>query len=151
MVNPAAERPHLNSNFLVDLGERGADVARAGFCAVEFPEFRLDPAEASDSRDVRLPHQQTDGGIESRHLILRRGVSGALDLYAWWDKTRRGKAPRQRTVKVSLLGPDHATIVLTWIFRRARPVSLSYSPLNALEGAVLIETIELDYESMEMR
>jgi phage tail-like protein len=78
-------------------------------------------------------------------------VTGSLDLYAWWDKARKGKAPKQRTVKVSLLADDHATVVLTWYFRRTRPLSLTYSPLNALQGTVLIETIELDFETMEMR
>jgi hypothetical protein len=51
---------------------------------------------------------------------------------------------------VQLLGEDHATVVLTWRFLRARPVSLSYSPLRALDDGILIETVELEFDAVEM-
>ena len=75
---------------------------------------------------------------------------GHLDLYAWWNKARRGRAPRRRTVKIELLGEDQITVVLTWHFRNARPVSLSYSPLRAVEGGIVVETLELAFDNMEM-
>jgi phage tail-like protein len=83
-------------------------------------------------------------------LVLRRGVTGALDLYAWWDQARRGKAPPRRVMNVKLLAEDHATVVWTWRFRNVRPVSLSYSPLRGVDGGVLMETIELAYDDVEM-
>jgi phage tail-like protein len=86
----------------------------------------------------------------SRLLILRRGVTGVLDLYNWWNETRKGKAARERTVKVTLLAEDRSP-VFSWYFHRVYPVSLSYSPLNAMNAGVLIESIELTFESMEMR
>jgi hypothetical protein len=75
---------------------------------------------------------------------------GSLDLYAWWDEVRRGTARRKRTVKVDLLGEDQSTVVLTWRFDNVRPVSLSYSPLRALEGGILMETIVLEFDTVEM-
>jgi len=136
-----ALRPHANANFLVDLGYGNSQGRDEGFCEVVFPEFRIDSRELA----------QHNGTTAPRRLILRRGVTGSLDLYAWWDEARRGNAPRQRTVKVELLAADHSTVVLTWHFREARPVSLSYTPLNAMDGSVLIETIELEFDTMEMR
>jgi hypothetical protein len=53
-------------------------------------------------------------------------------------------------MNVKLLAEDHATVVWTWRFRNVRPVSLAYSPLNALENAVLMETIELTFDGVEM-
>jgi hypothetical protein len=50
---------------------------------------------------------------------------------------------------VQLLAEDHATVVFTWRFRHARPVSLSYSPQRALDGDVLIETLEIEYDWVE--
>lgn len=141
----AIDRPYANSNFRVDLGTGDSRGRDAGFCEVILPEFRVDgPA---DVREAAPP-----GAVSgSDRLILRRGVTGSLDLYDWWNKARRGKAPQRRTVRVELLAPDHGAVVMTWYFRRARPVCLSYSPLNALQGSVLIETVELEFESMEMR
>ena len=66
--------------------------------------------------------------------------------------TRRasGKAPARRVVKVKLLAADHATVVMSWRFRNVRPVSLSYSPLQAMDGSVLMETLELAFDAVEM-
>ena len=128
------ERPCTGANFLVSFGSGDARAERAGFSEVIFPTFRL----------------QAEPNAPEPSLILKRGVSGGLDLYTWWDKARRGKAPQRRTVKVELLGEDQRTVVLTWRFRNARPLSLAYSPLNALEGGIVIETLELAFERMEM-
>ena len=130
------DRPCAGANFLVSFGAGDARSASAGFSEVIFPTFTLDPPAAT------APEQT---------LLLKRGVTGSLDLYAWWNKARHGKAPQRRTVKVELLAEDHETVVMTWLFRNARPVSLAYSPLNALQVSVVIETLELAFDRMEVR
>jgi phage tail-like protein len=152
MSNSERERPYGNAHFLVDLGAGDPRAAASGFCEVIFPEFRIDAATAraaEQDREHRL--FGTAGAAPPGRLILRRGVTGKLDLYGWWDKARRGKAPKRRSVTVHLLADDHETIVLSWRFSNARPVSLSYAPLRAQDGGVLLETIELEYERVEMR
>jgi hypothetical protein len=130
------DRPHAGANFLVSFGAGGARSASAGFSEVIFPTFTLDPPAPT------APEQT---------LVLKRGVTGNLDLYAWWNKARHGKAPQRRTVKVELLDEDFETVVMTWLFRNARPVSLAYSPLNALQVGIVVETLELTFDRMEMR
>ena len=143
------DRPCANSNFLVDFGTADPRSASAGFSEVIFPAFTLDlaggRAEATDASEVA-----STGAAASPFLVLRRGVVGSLDLYAWWNKARRGKAPLRRTVKIELLAEDRSTVVLTWRFRNARPVSLSYTPLRAVEGSVVVETLELAFDRVEM-
>jgi T4-like virus tail tube protein gp19 len=134
------QKPHTNSNFLVDLGYGDPNSFNSGFCEVIFPEFR-----------IGAPKPVADTDSRSELLTLKRGVTGTLDLYEWWNKARKGKAPKARTVKITLLAEDHSTVVFTWYFRQARPVRLSYSSLNAMLGTVLIESIELAFDSMEMR
>lgn len=131
------ERPHGNANFVVEFGSGASRSGRTGFAEVVFPPFTIragatpvDPAE--------------------QRLVLRRGVTGALDLYAWWDQARRGRAPPRRTMNVRLIGDDRKTVVWTWRFTNVRPVSLSYSPLRGLDGGVLMETIELSFDDVEM-
>jgi phage tail-like protein len=139
------DRPWGNSNFLVDIGGGDSRSPTAGFAEVIFPPFTIESVESSTSRE---------GGpaeaLSSHHLVLKRGLTGRLDLYVWWNKARRGKAPQRRTVKIELLSEDHSTVVMTWRFRNVRPVSLCYSPLRALEGGVVIETVEFAFEGMEM-
>ena len=138
--------PLGRSNFAVDWG--GGSAASQGFAEVIFPPFVLGGgANASAAATAK-----GDDGAASAggHLLLRRGATGALDLYEWWDRARLGQAPRRRVVTVRLLGADRKSVVMTWRFRNARPVSLSYSPLLAMESGVLMETIEIAFRGVEM-
>jgi hypothetical protein len=136
------ERPYTGSNFLVTIGEDDGRAPAAGFAEVFFPPFAVDR-----TREPGASPAPPAGNV----LVLRRGVTGNLDLYHWWNEARRSPAkPPHRTITVQLLGDDHATVVLTWRFLRAHPVSLSYSPLRAIDDSVLMETAELAFAAVEM-
>jgi len=134
------DRPLLNANFVVEL----AAGKGSGFAEVVFGPFAAKPGTALQPLATAISTPVAD------RLVLRRGATGALDLYAWWRQARDGRAPPRRTVTVKLLAEDHATVLMTWRFRNVKPVSLAYSPLDALDGAVLMETIELAFDDVEM-
>ena len=144
------DRPYVNSNFLVVLGEEDGGSISAGFAEVIFPEFTIDGPDRRRAESMRSDDTKASPVGVSNRLILKRGLIGALDLYSWWSSARRGHAAQRRTVKIELLSEDHSSVVLTWHFRDAYPVSLSYSPLRAIEGGIVMETIELAFDSMEM-
>jgi len=140
MAADESDRPHLNSNFLVEFGAARA----SGFAEVIFAPFTL--AEGA----VPRPGHDAAVAPPANRLVLRRGATGALDLYAWWDQARQGKVPARRVVKVKLLAADHATVVMSWRFRNVRPLSLAYSPLQAMDGGVLMKSLELAYDAVEI-
>ena len=150
------ERPHGNANFVVEFGSGASRSGRIGFAEVVFPPFTIGvgagQGRARASSRAAAPFTGAASPVDAacQRLVLRRGVTGALDLYAWWDAARKGGSPRRRVVTVKLLADDLRTVVLSWRFRNARPVSLSYSPLRALDGGVLMETIELAFDDVEM-
>jgi len=145
-----SERPYRNSNFLVDFGRGDSRSLLAGFAEVIFPDFMVGQPEGHQ-RPQTVPQSIERAEVAAANrLILKRGVMGSLDLYAWWDEARNGTTPRPRTVKVELLGEDQSTVVLTWRFDNVRPVSLSYSPLRAMEGGILMETLILEFVRVEM-
>ena len=136
------DRPFLNTNFTVTLEPPDSVSRPLGFCEVILPELpvrRLAKSAAAQSEAI------------APRLVLRRGFDGTPDLRDWWKDTRRRKTPRPWTVTVCLLAEDCATVVATWIFTGARPVSLAYSPLHASEPAVLTETVALEFEDVELR
>lgn len=132
------DEPYPGSRFLVSIGEHDGRDAAAGFSEVVFPRFAYD-------RD-----RQPAAGADGATLVLRRGVTGRLDLYKWWDQARRDKTPPTRTVTVQLLADDQRTVAMTWRFLRAWPVTLSYSPLNAMDGGVVMEQVTLAFERVEL-
>ncbi len=143
------EQPYRNSNFLVDFGQGDSRSVLAGFAEVIFPEFLIDQSDGPQRPHVvPQPVDRAEVTVANR-LVLKRGVMGSLDLYAWWDEARKGTNPRKRTVKVELLGKDQSTVVLTWRFDNVRPVSLSYSPLRAMDEGILMETLILEFDRME--
>ena len=143
------ERPYSGANFLVTIGEADSRSLAAGFSEVIFPPFVADAERGRGSDRVHV--QDEASGPTARRLVLRRGVIGSLDLYAWWDETRSSKEPPTRPVTIELLADDHRTVVMVWRFHRAYPVSISYSALRANEAGIVTETVELAFERVEMK
>jgi phage tail-like protein len=137
----SGERPPYGSfHFRVLLSESGRETS--GFCEVVFPEF---PVQKGTVRNVG-----TEPADDPTTLVLRRGFDGTLDLYEWWNQTRRPRKPRAQTVTVELLEAARGQSVVFWTFTGCRPVRLAYSPLDAQTSAVLVETLELSFEDMQM-
>ncbi|WP_166430516.1 phage tail protein [Polymorphobacter arshaanensis] len=126
---PVKEQLPSGSNFTVDLG----DGSNTGFAEVVFPPFAVNP-------DTLVPPL----------LRLRRAVTGALDLYGWWDNARRDPKGGLRNVTIDLLSRDLRTSVLRWRFIKTRPVSLDYGALDANRPAIVSETLVLAFERLEM-
>jgi phage tail-like protein len=144
------DRPYGTANFLVDFGDGKAESAAGGFSEVIFPVFSIAAYVPTETTAQTASKPDTAEPSPANRLILKRGFIGSLDLYAWWHKARQGRAPKRKTLQVRLLSEDHESVVTTWRFREVRPVSLTYSPLQANVGGILIETVEFAFESMEM-
>jgi len=142
-VRRGRDGPLGNSSFEVDWGGGSSGLSRA-FSEVIFPRFLADRDEGGPT-----PADDRDAAA-GEHLVLRRGATGALDIYDWWDRTRRGQLRRLRVVTVRLFGGDGRTVLMTWRFHRARPVALTYSPLLAMEAGLLMETIEIAFDRVEI-
>lgn len=137
-MDDTRDQPYPGNRFLVSIGEQDGRQAGAGFAEVVFPPFERDP-------ERRLPDQ-----ARGATLVLRRGVTGQLDLYRWWDEARRDTTPPTRTVTVQLLAGDQRTVVMTWRFLRAYPVTLAYSPLNAMSDGIAMEQVTLAFDRVEL-
>jgi phage tail-like protein len=144
------ERPYTNFNFLVDLGTGDSSGPLAGFSEVILPEAWVDVIEYRNGNFKENTVIKLTGLEHYSNLVLKRGVIGSLDLYEWWDEVRNGSQDALRTVIVQLLSEDRSTVVLTWKFLRARPVQYQFSELRGKGDEVLIESLELVFERMEM-
>ena len=142
--------PYNNYNFLVDIGSGDAQSVQAGFSEVLLPSVSVDVIEYRNGNERESSTRKLPGRVHYANLTLKRGVIGALDLYQWLDQVRNGDRNGFRDVVVMLQNEDRTNIVLTWKFRKAWPAMYSFSPLLAKGKEVLVESLELAFDRMDM-
>jgi phage tail-like protein len=143
------DEPYSGMNFVVDLGTGEVEGPDAGLLEVVFPDATVQVLEYRNGNDRTNEVTKTQTLARYGNITLRRGVIGSLSWYEWWNAARNGDQGVERNIRVSLLSEDR-NVVLTWIFRRARPVRHHFSPLNALSADTLIESLDVAFERIEM-
>ncbi|HQR20640.1 MAG TPA: phage tail protein [Burkholderiaceae bacterium] len=88
---------------------------------------------------VELPRRVRS--VQFGPLALRRGLTDSTEWFDWWRTARRLPLVK-RLVTVVLLKPDGAEAV-RWLFPDCVPVGYAVTPLSAILGSTVIETLEL--------
>ena len=129
--------PLSDAHFRVDIVLQGPDGKPSGpHWPIAFSQVLLPQVSAVPDRAARL--------------VLRRAATGALDLYQWLAAERTNPGQRPHIVTVQAMREPGAPPAIGWRFNGALPVTLGYGPLDALSGAILVETLELSFAAMEM-
>lgn len=141
------EQPLTGRNFQVFLGvegSRGGSVRRleVAFSEVIFPSFRLD---GRDRLDDRMPAPDPR---PTANLVLRRGHTGGKELFALWRAARDKENQQLRAVEVNVLDESFERVA-AWHFSGCHVVSLDYTMLDALDGGVLKESLEISFKRMD--
>lgn len=144
------ERPYVQFNFLVNLGDGNTAGPQAGFAEVDGIGMAVDVVEYRNGNDKENAPRKLTGLARYPDVTLRRGVVGALNLYQWLDQIRNGDQAALRTVTIQLQNEDHSSVVATWKLLRARIVKHTSGPLNARGSDVAIEEMVLACERLEM-
>lgn len=90
-------------------------------------------------------------------LVLKRGLVKGKDLRKWITGNINGIANKAheatserlispRDIKIDLLGPETDEILMSWNIVHAWPKKWSVSDLNAEQGSIIVESIELQYQ-----
>ena len=89
-------------------------------------------------------------GIKYNNLVLKRGLVPLSPLMTWIKKAVEEFKFQPKMVIVSLLDVKGIAQVY-WTFHNAYPVAVKVTDLNAQDGKVLIETLELSYNYFTRR
>ena len=142
------DRPYTQFNFQVDFGN-GSDAVHGGFQEVSGLSTEVGVIEYRNGNSKENSPIKITGLNKASDVTLKRGVIGALDLYAWLNDIRNGNPNALRTVTVRLLDEERNP-VLAWKLLRARIVKIASGPLNARGNDVAIEEIVLACERLEL-
>lgn len=144
------ERPYVQFNFLVDLGNGNTDGPEAGFQEISGIGMEVTVAEYRNGNERENSVRKITGLNKATDVTLKRGVIGSLNLYQWLHQIRNGDQAAMRTVTIHLQNEDHTQVVQTWKLLRARIIKHTSGPLNAKGNDVAMEELVLAYERLEM-
>lgn len=144
------ERPYVQFNFLVDLGNGNTEGPEAGFQEVSGIGMEVTVSEYRNGNHKENSVMKITGLNKSSDVTLKRGVIGSLNLYAWLNDIRNGNQNAKRNVTISLQNEDHTAVVQTWKLMRASITKHTSGPFNAKGTDVAMEELVLAYERLEM-
>jgi len=139
------ERPYVQFNFLVDLGDGVTEGPQAGFQELSGIGMEVTVSEYRNGNHKENSVMKVTGMNKQTDVTAKRGVIGSLNLYRWLDQIRNGDQNAMRTVTISLQNEDHTAVVQTWKLLRARIIKHTSGPFNAKGTDVAMEELVLAY------
>jgi phage tail-like protein len=144
------ERPYVQFNFLVYLGDGNETQPQGGFQEISAIVTEVAVAEYRNGNARENSVQKITGLNKATDITFKRGVIGSLNLYSWLDDIRNGNQNAFKDVTVELWDEAHTAAVLTWRLRKARITKASYGTLSAKGADVAMEEMTLAYERLDM-
>ncbi|HEU6456243.1 MAG TPA: phage tail protein [Roseateles sp.] len=144
------DRPYVQFNFHVNLGDGVTNTPQAGFQEVSGIGMEVTVTEYRPGNYAFNNVIKTAGLNKATDVTMKRGVIGSLDLYKWLDDVRNGASNGLRTVTVELKSEDRSQTVQTWRLINARIMKHTSGPFNAKGTDVAMEELTLSYERLEM-
>jgi phage tail-like protein len=159
MANPAndtAVYPFTSFNFSVEIYVPAMQrtMCNAAFSEADGLEMTMDAKTiregGNNGAQIRLV-----GPVSFGAVTLKRGMTTSFDLWQWMDAILQAPAARLRDqlrghAEVVLLAPDHSQRA-SFILERCLPVKLKAPALNAKDGMIAVEELQLAYESMRLK
>jgi phage tail-like protein len=105
--------------------------------------------KAADPRTGSAPADDSSrtGNVTHPRLVLSRGLLHNDSEFFDWMNASLGGTLSRRNVQVILLDPTSIPAV-QWYFSNAYPVKLEYTSLESTNSGMMMETLELDYDTM---
>jgi phage tail-like protein len=144
------ERPYVQFNFLVNLGDGVTEGPEAGFQEMSNVGMEVTVAEYRNGNMRENSVQKITGLNKATDVTMKRGVIGSLNLYSWLDDIRNGNQNAQRTITIELQNEDRTQVVQVWKLLRAKIIKHVSGPFNAKGNDVAMEELTMAYERLEM-
>jgi phage tail-like protein len=142
--------PFSTFNFSIEIyiGEAGSPLVRAAFSECDGLEMNLEVKTiregGANDRQIRL-----NGPAAYGQLTLKRGMTGNYGLWKWFRDSVND--PRLRAgIEVVLLAADGATERARFQMSRCVPVKMKAPQLNAKDGQIAIEELQVAYETLQL-
>jgi len=139
--------PFTAFNFSVEITINGG----APLCAAGFSE--CDGLEMT--QEVKTIREGGNNGVQVRFggptaygtLTLKRGLTSTFDVWTWFEQAIADSSVVAQT-EVVMFDQDGLTPIVSFALDGCRPLKLKAPPLNAKDGMVAIEELQIAYQSL---
>jgi phage tail-like protein len=153
MANPAQETvvyPFTNFNFSIEITQVGsaAQLVSAAFAECDGLEMTMEVKTiregGNNNQQIRLT-----GPLSFGTLTLKRGMTANFDLWEWVTKMQQYPMLRAN-VDIVLYAPNGTDVRARFKLARCLPIKLKAPALNAKDGTIAIEELQIAYESLTL-
>src|SRR6185295_8265198 len=96
------DRPYVQFDFLVDLGDGVTEGPAAGFQELSGIGMEVTVSEYRTGNSKENSAMKITGMNKSTDVTMKRGVIGSLNLYDWLNQIRNGDQKALRTVTIQM-------------------------------------------------
>lgn len=148
--DPAAT-PFAAFNFRVEIDVEGRLLCQAAFSKCSGLEVTMEPKTYREGGN-NVTQFQLSGPVTYGQLTLKRGMTSSFDLWKWFrDATNPAYYGLRAKTGVLVQRTDRSGVVATFKLRNCLPVKLKAPSLNATEGGLAIEELQVAYEGLELK
>lgn len=150
MAAPATVYPFTTFNFAVAITRDGEStpLCNAAFSDCDGLEMTMEVKTiregGNNTRQLRLA-----GPVAYGQLTLKRGMTDSFHLWTWFTDTLADPALRA-SAQVVLFAADGTTERARFQLSRCVPVKIKAPALNAKDGTIAIEELQVAYEEMTL-
>jgi len=148
-------RPFTAFNFLVLIEVKDVPGVASPICGSSFSEcdgleMTLEPKTIREGgRNTGPVHLA--GPISYGQLTLKRGMTSGFDLWHWFEKMATpGQGGYRTSATIVMQGSDHSEQAI-FVLTGCLPVKLKAPALNAKDGLIAIEEMQIAYESLSLQ
>lgn len=141
--------PFTAFNFSVELSVPDFDglLCSASFAECDGLEMSMEVKTIREGGN-NVQQLRLVGPVSYGQLTLRRGMTPNFDLWQWFESVHADPRRYRAQGEVLLLAPDGHTPRARFLLDRCLPVKLKAPALNAKDGMVAIEELQLAYQSL---
>lgn len=147
----ATPQPFTSFNFAVEIQVKGIDkpICDAAFAECDGLEMTMDVKTIREGGNNGTQIRLT-GPINYGQVTMKRGMTKTFDLWNWFNLMLSDPSLRA-DAHVVLFAADGTKEQVRFLLSRCVPVRLKSPPLNAKDGGIAIEELQLSYESLTLQ
>jgi phage tail-like protein len=150
-ANETIKAPFTAFNFAVEINVPGVSskVCSAAFSECDGLDMTMEVKTIREGGNSSTQYRMA-GPVAYGQLSLKRGMTGTFDLWDWFNATLNN-ARLRADAEVVIFAGDGRTERARFILTRCLPVKVKAPSLNAKDGMIAIEELQIAYESMRLK